>query len=94
MNPNHCLKGAHLAFFIQILNVSGGTIEDFTRRWSVSRQKRVCHQSNVPPQKLCAPNHGCHGCKIKEPGQVALEVGRVVASVEDAPSLLHVVRQI
>ena len=44
--------------------------ENFITHLPYLGQKRVLHQSNVPPQKLCAPNHGGRGFNIKGPGNL------------------------
>ena len=56
-------EGFELVLF-KSSNVSGDIIGDFTPHLPHSRQKCICHQSNVPPLKQGAPNYGC---KIKEP---------------------------
>ena len=72
---NHCLKGAHLTLFESIPKMFlRGSIEYFTPKIRNCDICLICNKSAYatsqmcPLKQLCAPNHGCRGCKIKGPG--------------------------
>ena len=70
-----CLNQIWTVWFIDgtlvIFEKNTQMFENFITHLPYLGQKRVLHQSNVPPQKLCAPNHGGRGCNInKGPGSL------------------------